>query len=67
MKALKKESSFYMEQIASAITACYESNDKSSNQSLMELYTLIGRYICRQGEKPLSLTWPKASPSGSHC
>jgi hypothetical protein len=51
MKALKNESSLYMEQIASAITACYESNDKPSNQSLMELYTLIGRCICRQGEK----------------
>jgi predicted nuclease of restriction endonuclease-like (RecB) superfamily len=51
MKALKNESSLYMEQIASAITACYESNGKQSNQSLMELYTLIGRCICRQGEK----------------
>lgn len=51
MKALKNESSLYMEQIASAITDCYESNDKPSNQSLMELYTLIGRCICRQGEK----------------
>ncbi|NNJ30568.1 DUF1016 N-terminal domain-containing protein [Lacrimispora defluvii] len=51
MKALKNESALYMEQIASAIIACYESNDKPSNQSLMELYTLIGRCICRQGEK----------------
>ncbi len=51
MKALKNESSLYMEQIASTITDCYESNDKPSNQSLMELYTLIGRCICRQGEK----------------
>lgn len=51
MKALKNDSSLYMEQIASAITACCESYDKPSNQSLMELYTLIGRCICRQGEK----------------
>lgn len=51
MKALKNESSLYMEQISSAITACYESNDKPSNQFLMELYTLVGRCICSQGEK----------------
>lgn len=51
MKALKNDSSLYVEQIVSAITACYENNDKPSNQSLMELYTLVGRCICRQGEK----------------
>jgi predicted nuclease of restriction endonuclease-like (RecB) superfamily len=51
MKALKNDSSLYVEQIVSAITACYENNDKPSNRSLMELYTLIGRFICRQGEK----------------
>ena len=51
MKSLKNDSPLYMEQIASAIIACYESYDKPSNQSLMELYTLIGRCICRQGEK----------------
>lgn len=51
MKALKDESSLYIEQIASAITACYENNDRPSHQSLMELYTLIGRCICIQGEK----------------
>lgn len=51
MKALKNDSSLYVEQIVSAITACYENNDKPSNRSLMELYTLIGRCICRQGEK----------------
>ncbi len=51
MKALKNDSSPYAEQIVSAITICYENNDKPSNRSLMELYTLIGRCICRQGEK----------------
>ncbi|MDK2965799.1 DUF1016 N-terminal domain-containing protein [Lacrimispora sp.] len=51
MKALKNESSLYMEQIVSAITACCGSNDKPSNRSLMELYTMIGRCICGQGEK----------------
>lgn len=51
MKALKNDSSLYLEQIVSAITACYESNDKPSNRSLMELYTLIGRCIFCQGEK----------------
>ena len=51
MKALKNDSSLYVGQIVPAITACYENNDKPSNRSLMELYTLIGRCICRQGEK----------------
>lgn len=51
MKALKNESPLYMEQIVSAITSCCESTDKPSNRSLMELYTLVGRCICRQGEK----------------
>ncbi|MDD2955649.1 MAG: DUF1016 N-terminal domain-containing protein [Oscillospiraceae bacterium] len=51
MKALKNESSLYMEQITSAITTCYENNDKPADRSLMELYILIGRCICRQGEK----------------
>lgn len=51
MKALKNDSTLYMEQIVSAIADCCESNDKPSNRSLMELYTFIGRCICHQGEK----------------
>lgn len=51
MKALKKNSTLYLEQIASAIAECYEKNEKPCNRALLELYTLIGQSVCRQGEK----------------
>lgn len=51
MKALKNDGSIYAEQIASAITECYGSNDNPCSQSLLELYTFIGKHICHQGEK----------------
>ncbi len=51
MKALKKESSNYMEQIVSAIRACYAETDTPSDRALMQLYAVIGEQICAQGEK----------------
>lgn len=50
MKALKKESSNYMEQIVSAIRACYAETDTPSDRALMRLYATIGEQICAQGE-----------------
>jgi acyl-CoA-binding protein len=51
MKALKKNSTLYLEQIASAVAECYERDEKPCNRVLLELYTLIGQCVCRQGEK----------------
>lgn len=51
MKALKKNSTLYLEQIASAVAECYEKDDQPCNRALLELYTRIGQCICRQGEK----------------
>ena len=51
MKALKKNSALYLEQIASAVAECYEKDEKPCNRALLELYTRIGQCICRQGEK----------------
>lgn len=51
MKALKKNSALYLEQIASAVAECYEKDDQPCNRALLELYTRIGQCICLQGEK----------------
>ena len=51
MKALKKESGIYIEQIVSAIHACYADTDAPSDRALMQLYAVIGEQICAQGEK----------------
>jgi len=51
MKALKKNSALYLEQVASAVAECYEKDEKPCNRALLELYTRIGQCICRQGEK----------------
>ncbi|MBP3038847.1 hypothetical protein J9303_04920 [Bacillaceae bacterium Marseille-Q3522] len=51
MKALKKNSALYLEQIASAVAKCYEKDEKPCNRALLELYTRIGQCICCQGEK----------------
>jgi hypothetical protein len=51
MKALKKNSTLHLEQIASAVAECYEKDEQPSNRALLELYTQIGQCICRQGEK----------------
>lgn len=51
MKALKKNSALYLEQIASAVAEFYEKDEKPCNWALLELYTRIGQCICRQGEK----------------
>lgn len=51
MKALKKNSALYLEQIASAIAEGYEKDEKPCNRALLELYTRIGQCICCQGEK----------------
>ena len=51
MKTLKNESATYVEQIVSAIESCYEKNAEPTNAQLTELYSLIGKCICQQGEK----------------
>ena len=51
MKALKNESTIYMEMITSAITDCYSQNSQPTNSQLMKLYATIGKHICEQGEK----------------
>jgi hypothetical protein len=51
MKALKKNSALYLEQVASAVAECYKKDEKPCNRALLELYTRIGQCICRQGEK----------------
>lgn len=51
MKALKKESSNYIEQIVSAIQVCYAKTDTPTDRALMQLYAVIGEQICAQGEK----------------
>ena len=51
MKALKNDSSVYLEKIILAITNCYSSNIQPTNAQLMELYAAIGKNICEQGEK----------------
>ena len=51
MKTLKNESANYIEQIVSAIQSCYAQNAEPTNTQLTELYSLIGKCICQQGEK----------------
>ncbi len=51
MKALKNESTAYIEQIEYAVTACYVKSAEPSNTELMRLYSFIGKCICAQGEK----------------
>ncbi|WP_101908651.1 DUF1016 N-terminal domain-containing protein [Marasmitruncus massiliensis] len=56
MKTLKNESATYVEQIVSAIESCYgknaePTNAQPTNAQLTELYSLIGKCICQQGEK----------------
>ena len=51
MKALKNESTAYMEQIVSAVQSCYVQNSEPTNAQLTVLYSSIGKFICQQGEK----------------
>jgi len=51
MKALKNESTSYVEQIVSAVQSCYVQNAEPTNIQLTALYSLIGKCICQQGEK----------------
>lgn len=51
MKALKNESTTYIEQIASAVQSCYAQNTEPGNAQLTALYSTIGQCICQQGEK----------------
>ena len=51
MKALKNESTAYIEQIVSAVQSCYAQNAEPTNIQLTVLYTSIGKCICQQGEK----------------
>lgn len=51
MKALKNESTLYVEQITSAISDCYPQNTEPTDEELMMLYSFIGKNICTQGEK----------------
>ena len=51
MKALKRNSALYLEQITSAVAECYEKDEQPSNRALLELYTRMGQCICCQGEK----------------
>lgn len=50
MKLLKNDSAIFVEQIIKKINSCYTDSDPSNSQ-LMELYSLIGKNICEQGEK----------------
>ncbi len=50
MKALKNDSTLYVEQITSAITDCYCQNAEPTDAELMALYGVIGKNICVQGE-----------------
>lgn len=51
MKALKRNSALYLEQISSAVAECYKEDEKPCNRTLLDLYARIGQCICRQGEK----------------
>lgn len=51
MKALKHESATYVEQIVSAIRSCYAQDTEPTNAQLTALYSIIGKFICQQGEK----------------
>lgn len=51
MKALKKESGIYLEQIVSAVQVCYAETDAPTDRALMQLYAIIGEQICAQSEK----------------
>ncbi len=50
MKLLKNDSTIFVEQITKKINGCY-TDSNPSNAQLMELYSLIGKNICEQGEK----------------
>ncbi len=50
MKLLKNDSTIFVEQITKKINSCY-TDSNPSNAQLMELYSLIGKNICEQGEK----------------
>src|SRR5574344_2386072 len=50
MKLLKNDSIIFVEQIMKKINSCY-TDSNPSNAQLMELYSLIGKNICEQGEK----------------
>lgn len=50
MKLLKNDSTIFLEQIIKKINSCY-TDSNPSNAQLMELYSLIGKNICEQGEK----------------
>ncbi|HBR09000.1 MAG TPA: hypothetical protein DD735_08940 [Clostridiales bacterium] len=51
MKALKNDSTIYVDQIEHAVADCYAKNAEPSNTELMRLYYAIGHCICAQGEK----------------
>lgn len=51
MKALKKDSQIYIDNIFTAIENCYTGTAKPDNASLTALYNEIGKQICLQGEK----------------
>lgn len=50
MKLLKNDSTIFEEQIIKKINSYY-TDSNPSNAQLMELYSLIGKNICEQGEK----------------
>lgn len=50
MKLLKNDSTIFVEQIMKKINSCYTGSNPSNSQ-LTELYSLIGKNICGQGEK----------------
>lgn len=50
MKLLKNDSTIFLEQIIKKINSCH-TDSNPSNAQLMELYSLIGKNICEQGEK----------------
>lgn len=50
MKLLKNDSTIFEKQIIKKINSCY-TDSNPSNAQLMELYILIGKNICEQGEK----------------
>lgn len=51
MKTLKNESVLFTSRITGAISDCYSGSPEPTDAQLMELYTLIGKCICGQGEK----------------
>jgi len=54
MKALKNESTIYVDQILKEINNCY-ANNTPTNDQLMELYSFIGKNVCKQGEKAITV------------